>query len=261
MLSYTLKWIFAPALVIALASLPLGATPIAAGSATELFDYTATFQVVTNPGGQLNTQPTFVDGATPLGNPVTITSPSYTLTLSNLLTPGSTLTDATLLLTIDTLLTPVAPSLASCQGTNCDKYTLPLVQSDMYSTVITVASTSGTTYTWNYQASSGSGSLNLLTANPGFAADLAAGDDLTISWTQTVTLSAQYTPPDGGANDRCRNCTLLFNIPFKAQTSLSATVDAGFTEPPNPVPEPSTGLLLGLGIMVTAATLRRKIAR
>jgi len=38
--------------------------------------------------------------------------------------------------------------LASCQGTGCENYTLPLVQSDMFATVITVASTSGTTYTW-----------------------------------------------------------------------------------------------------------------
>jgi len=260
MLSYTLKWMFAPALVIALASLPLGATPIAVGSASETFDYTAVFQVVTNPGGQISGTPTFLDGTTALGNPVTFTSPEYTLTLSNLLTPGSTITDATLLLQIDTLLTPGTIALASCQGTGCENYTLPLVQSDMFATVITVASTSGTTYTWNYPASSGWASLNLLTANPDFAADLAAGRDLTISWTQTVTLSAQYTVPHGGANDRCRNCTLLFNIPFTAQTNLSATVESASVEP-NPIPEPSTGLLLGLGIIVTAATLRRKIAR
>lgn len=253
---------FAPVLVIALASLPLGAAPIAVGSATELFDYTAQFQVVTNNGGQVsNPTPTFLDEGATAGNPstVAITSPLYSLTLSNLLTPGSTVTDATLLLTIDTLLTPGETSLASCQGTGCDNFNLPLVQSDMYSTVITVASISGTTYTWNYQMNSGSASLDLLAANPNFAADLAAGDDLTISWTQTVTLSAQYTPPTGGDN-KCRNCTLLFDIPFNAQTSVNATVNAGFTDP-NPVPEPSTGLLLGLGIIVTAATLRRKIAR
>ncbi len=263
----TSKWTFAFALCLALAAMPLAATPIGFGSTSEIFNGVADFQVVTNHGGEVSADlTTFLNPGAVAGNPstVVITSTPYYLPLSNNgLALGSTISAATLILSIDTLLTPGASSLYTCEGTGCGNYTLPLIQSDTYSTVLTVVSTSGTTYTWNYQMNSGSASLNLLTANPDFADDLAGGDNLTIAWTQTVTLSGEYTPPSGGASSKCRDCTLVFRTPLSGRTNVSGTVDATFTEPPdppNPVPEPSTGLLLGLGIMAMAATLRRRIS-
>ncbi len=262
-----MKWKLVLAIWFAAVALPLAATPIATGpdGFSSFEPGSLIYQVVINHGGAgVQTQ-----GFVPGGNPAIFTSlVAGTMTLDNILAPGATVTAATLDLMVLASLTPGAiTSFYTCDGADCGDYThaQPTITVGAYPathTTITVISTSGTTYTWNYQVPSSSPfQLNLTTADPGFLTDLSNGDDLTVNWTQTVQLTGTYPQPTG--QNKCSNCTLTFHYDglsrsTTVQASVNGTVEDG-PPPPNPVPEPATGLLVGLGIMVTTATLRRRI--
>ncbi len=263
----TSKWTFALVLGFALAAVPLAATPIATGpnGLDTLIPGggSLTYQVVMNNGGA-GASGSFVPG----GTPATFTS-TGTMLLGNVLAPGSTVTSATLDLTVLSSLTAGAVSdFYECTGAACGSYVHvdPSITVGAYPathTTITVVSTSGTTYTWNHQVTSSSPfQLDLATADPNFLTDLSNGLGLNISWTQSLQLTGSYPQPTG--QNKCSNCTLTFHYDgLSRSTTVQASVDGDVTgppDPPNPIPEPSTGLLLGLGIMAMAATLRRRIS-
>lgn len=269
----TSKWTFAFALWGALSAGPLAATPIATGpdglNAFMPGGGSLTYQVVMNNGGAGVASEGFVPG----GTPATFTSTTAgTMVLSNILATGSSVTSAMLdLAVIETLTSGAASDFFGCVGDDCTTYvhghpTFTVGDYPATHTTITVVSTSGTTYTWNYQVTSSSPfQLDLATADPDFLTDLANGMDLNISWTQTIQLSGVYNPvglPPG--RDKCKNCTLTFHYDgLTRSTVVQASVNGDVTgpeDPPSPIPEPSTGLLLGLGIMAMAATLRRRIS-
>ncbi len=271
------NWVFLRALAVVagatLLTVPLAATPIATGSdGLSVFspgNGSLTYQVVTNNGGAGITSQGFVPG----GNPATFASTvTGSMTLDNILSPGYTVNSATLDLTVLSSLTAGSVStFYNCTGSgDCAAYVHdhPTItpNAPAAQVAITVISTSGTTYTWNYQVSSSSPfQLNLATANPDFLTDLSNGQDLSISWTQTQTfqLTGSYATPTG--QNKCKNCTLTFHYDgLSRSTTVQASVNGTVTgpldppDPTNPVPEPSTGLLLGLGLIATTATLRRK---
>lgn len=271
---------FAVAVGAALLAVPLAATPIATGpDGVNVFapgGGSLTYRVVMNEHGHNVSTQGFVPG----GRTATFTSTiAGSMTLDNLLAPGYTVDSATLDLTVLSSVTAGAvSSFYQCtvgSGTDCTTYThghptISVSGSQATHTDITVVSTSGTTYTWNHQVNSSSPfQLNLATADPDFLTDLSNGQDLSIYWTQTIRLTGSY--PHSTGNNRCHNCTLTFHYDgLSRSTTVKASVNGTVTAPPkppeppqvsNPVPEPSTGLLLGLGLIATSATLRRKLIR
>jgi hypothetical protein len=249
----------------ALAAVPLAATPIATGpdglNTLVPGGGSLTYQVVMSSG--ISLFPSISSQG--FVGPATFTS-TGTMALSNLLTPGSTVTSAVLDLTVLSSLTQGSVTgYYNCSGGSlaCVLYgpSQPTITVGSAYTTVTVVSTSGTTYTWNHQVTSSSPfQLNLATADPSFLADLSNGLDLNISWTQTVQLSGSYPSPT--FLSQCPNCTLTFHYDgLSRSTTVQASVNGDVTGPPDPTatPEPSTGLLLGLGIIGMAGTLRRKL--
>jgi hypothetical protein len=262
------KWICV-VLYIGLAALPLAATPIATGpDGLDIFSPgsgSLTYQVVINNGGA-GVQ---FEGFVPGGNPASFTSlVAGSMTLNNILSAGSTVSAAVLDLAVLNSLTPGAISdYYLCSGAECGSYvhdhpTITVAAYPATHTTITVISAGGVTYTWNYQVTSSSPfQLDLGTADPDFLTALSNGEDLTINWTQSIQLSGTYPQPTG--SNKCRNCTLTFHYDGLSRSTLvQAGVNGTVSEPPPPpngVPEPSSGLLLGLGLIVTGAVVRRKI--
>jgi hypothetical protein len=204
-------------------------------TSTLLFN-TAVYQVTVNNGGQI------VTGQTYFLTPSSSTAAGTTLVLTGYSIPsGSTLNSATLDVTPTINAGALSYTMTGTGGTvGSWRPTFDSTSSDLILTV----SSGAVSMTVNAASLS---DLDLIAA--GFSSPLLAGEPISITWSQTISVSASTAGYTGG---NWRSATRQFNLSQSNSTTLAGFLEIDFTEPVSDSPEPATYLLVAAGLLALA---------
>lgn len=240
------------------------------------------FMYVTGPGkgGKELTMQQFYVGGIPMGAATTdYESADYVFTFGSTIPAGSDVTAATL-----DLSTAVSQALALATATleaypksfsvnsaclpsgavgpglnpgNCSTEAFTQSASGLPAIVISVT-VGGTTYAFNGTAGvdiATLGTVNLATLNPAFLVELGAGNPISITWRQLVSLTGSVGTL--GDNMLCKNCTVYYTVTSSASQNSSLTADfnaiySGIVGP-SEIPEPSPWLAVASGLALLGA--------